>query len=184
MRRLAAVCALAVMVGACLPDFEHPLPAAKNLRVDKALLGTWYFKSENELQSYIVKPEKDGRMAITICKHDPNRPEEPNCAPFGTMYASVIGKDKFANIKSADPNAKTYLIMKYEVMDSNLVLTMFGTRKIQAMVEKGILKGKIKGDDVTVSSSGEEMESAIKQYGAEVFMDPNAKIVLSRKRPF
>jgi len=182
---IAAIAFGLIVSTSCIPEFENPLPHPKDMKPDRAILGTWEtFHEGGESFQMTFLPLKSGGMYIVWINFEKDSSAPPDISIFWG-YTTSINKDKFLCLRfikkvsqdSVDDERKKpmFLIADYNISNKGILsVNMFLQSEISRMIEEGKLKGRIEkgkyGNDVLVTSSSEELVAAIQKYGVESFI--------------
>jgi hypothetical protein len=170
----------------CIPEFKNPLPVPKGVKPDQEILGTWESwesdpNSKDESFQITFFPAKSGGMYIVWTNIE--GPEYDPDISILQGYTTVLNKDKFLCIRPIkkinrdsedEQGGQSFVIANYRISDDTLLIYVFSQYSIKRLIEKGKLKGEIKersfSDEVTVTSSSEELAAAIIKEGVENFI--------------
>ena len=181
MLSLGVIAFVLLFSASCFPEFKNPLPIPKDWKTDRAILGTWEtMPGREKFQVSFFQKEKSGPMYVVWINIEDGPPD----VAILRGNTTSLNKDKFLCLwfikkihpdEGDDKEEPMCQILNYQISKEGiLTITMFSQVAIEQLIEKGELKGEIeKGKyiyKVTVTSSSEELATAIIKEGIEYFI--------------
>jgi hypothetical protein len=172
-----------LIVTACVPEFENPLPAPQLMKADPTLLGTWKIDSDEagEITQVSFFGRKSGWMDIVFVDGS-SRYDGVDVLIF-EAYTTNIKKDTFICLRPRKQERQeethgesNYLLAHYLLSKEGILsINLFDQAAVESMIEEGLLKGEYKEENgrtdlVKVVSSSDEIASAIVKKGVESFI--------------
>lgn len=163
----------------CLKS-KNPVSDPKKGGRDEALCGVWKHKEDDGtlwlLQiGYLEAELKAPWMGCTLTSNDGTE----HASGFSPCFVSIVAGKKYLNFASdldmtQDQVSKEpslvekisgYEIVKYEIQDETLTLTMCNFPALKDSISKGLIKGK----DEMVTAKSEELASFLEKNDQKVF---------------
>ena len=163
----------------CLKS-KNPVTDPKKGGRDEALCGVWKYKDKEGILwlfqlGYLESNLKAPWMGCTFTSNDGT----DHSSSFAPCFVSIVAGKKYLNLASGldmtqdqiskEPSLlekiSEYEIVKYEIKDETLTLTMSNSVSLDDSFSKGL----IKGDDEMITSSSEELASFLEKYDQKVF---------------
>ena len=208
---------LSISFISCFPTFKNPIPPPTELRADHQILGTWirtYKVNQSEYKEQLsIFSRSDGWIDV-VWIYNIDKKDSTDGINLLVLegYSSFVNKQRFLclRVRERDFNwagqrnqglgdkkdgeqyfTKNWIIFNYEdPRNDELVIKTFSTQKVEELIEKGKLKGKVvkekkegifsrmQGphfDKIIVTSSSDELAKVIYKEGSEAFIcnDPN-----------
>ncbi len=188
---ILSLLAVLFFLTSCVPTFENPLPAPKEMKPDTTLLGTWKSIPEKDESKSQVSffPRKSGWIDIVIIDDVDGTSSTDGVNVFiYEAYSANVAKDTFLCLrgrkKDHQSKESAYLLAHYHLSRKGVLsISLFDQDAIKNMIEKGILKGEVaKGsmDKVSVTASSDEIASAIAEKGVEAFISKDDILKFNR----
>ena len=178
-----------ICVLGCVPHSDNPLTDPNKEQIDSSILGTWFWKDENESgYIHIGLDEKSKLLRLIMLEFDKDR--ELEASEFSGHTSSLEG-NKYLNLKWVHPvqNEITgYMFVKYIVSSGSLGIALMDKRVIEKAIEAGTLQGKVKKDGwssaVRIIEGQKKLQEFIMENNKELFPEMKylAKLKLPNKR--
>jgi hypothetical protein len=185
-RSLLPRCRLGIILLSALATFtsclesEHPVTDAKQGGRDAALCGAWKYKDKDGMLwtlqlGYLNGEFKSPWMGCTFATLDGTEHASSFLPCFvsrvaGVNYLNLAGEidltqNQIAEDASLFEKIHKYTILKYEIKDASLILTMVDEK----FLKKAITTGSIKGEGTSVTASSADLASFLEKNHAQVF---------------
>jgi hypothetical protein len=162
---LALGAALCVLLSSCVPTSENPLSPASSARADKALVGDWLDKNDQEIYRITVK--KGPWMHVDIFIKSGTKTDSYD------FFSTTIGTNKFANvvISGKDEHGRpiqAYTFIRYVIFGKQVLkMSSMSPHETAISVRAGLLKGAVHEDknssnpDVSLADTSEKLAKFI-----------------------
>lgn len=145
MRYLLPILMFVSLLG-CVPYSDNPLTDPSEQALDSSIYGSWFWKDENESGYVHIGLDKESHL-LRVVMLEFDRNGELNVSEFSAHTSSLEDK-AYLNlrwIRPADENPG-YLLVKYQVRDERLGISLMDGSAAEKAIKEGLLKGKV-GDD-------------------------------------
>ena len=196
---------LLICLASCFPEFKNPIPPPAELKADHQILGTWVgTKYSGSKEQLLIFQRSSGWIDLVfIFNIDRKAAKDGIDVNIFEGYSTFINKQKFLCLRLREKDWKDrdkevgeflFYIFNYETPSNDeLIIKLFSIQKVKELIKEGKLKGEVvekevfKGghfDEVTVTSSSDELIEVISREGVGAFIeqDPNDFIVFSRSK--
>jgi len=178
-----------VFVLGCVPYSDNPLTAPNKEQIDSSILGTWFWKDENESgYIHIGLDEKSKLLRLMMLEFD--RDGELEASEFSGHTSSLNG-NKYLNLKWVRPvqgEITGYIFVKYVVSSDSLCIAFMDSDVAEKAINDGSLKGKVKkgnwSSSVHITEGQKKLQEFILQKDKELFSEIKClpKLKLPNKR--
>lgn len=155
--------AAAVLLGGCMPSFEHALPADDP--ADSRMLGLWSADNEEGTVLAEVRELGGGRLELVASEGtDAGEPVPDGERMIFVTTTTAIGDARYLSVEvtessDEDFDPEGYFLCLYDVIDGTVLeIRCLRTEPLIEDIEAGLLAGTVERgewvDDVTVSSDG------------------------------
>ncbi|MHC4508264.1 MAG: hypothetical protein ACYTAO_04790 [Planctomycetota bacterium] len=194
---------LSIYLASCYPEFKNPIPPPPEPKADHQILGTWIRttdESGSKEQLSIFHRSSGWIDVVLINEIDSKHSEDGVNVGIFEGYSTFVNRQKFLCLRfrkrdfsHRDREAQEFhfYIVNYETPSKDkLVVKHFSIRKVKELIKEGKLEGvvvKQQGqyyDDVTVTSSSDELVKVISKEGVGAFIeqDKDDILVFSRSK--
>ena len=177
---------LTIFVLGCVPDSDNPLTDSNKEQIDSSILGTWFWKDENESGFIHIGRDEKSKL-LTLIMVDFDRDEEVEASEF-SGHTSLLEENKYLNLKWVHPpqaEITGYIFVKYVVSSSSLGIALMDSEIVEKAIKNGSLKGKLKKDkwsfSVHITEGQKKLQGFIRQKDKELF--PEMKYLQKLKLP-
>ena len=154
-----------VFVLSCIPDSENPITDPNPEKIDLSILGTWFWKDENE--SGYIHIGLDGKTKLLkLVMIDTKSDGELDISEY-SGHTSSLGGNSYLNLKWLRPEEfKTngYFFVKYTISQSSLGIALIDSGFVVKAIEGRSLKGKLGKDKFFTSIYITEGQKKIQQF--------------------
>ncbi|NOR67154.1 MAG: hypothetical protein GQ528_07345 [Woeseiaceae bacterium] len=187
---------LSISLGSCYPEFKNPIPPPPELKADRQILGTWvgaeYSGSKEQLSIF----ERSSGWIDVVYINDIDSKESQkgiNVIVF-EGYSTSVNEQKFLCLRFRERDFDDsheevgkflFYILNYETPSNDeLIIKHFSLQKVKELIKEGKLKGDVvkrRGryfDEITVTSSSDELIEAISKEGVEAFIEQDEDDIL------
>jgi len=178
-----------VFVLSCVPYSDNPLTAPNKEELDSSILGTWFWKDENESgYIHIGLDEESKLLRLMMLKFD--RDGELEASEFSGHTSSLNG-NKYLNLKWVRPvqdEVSGYIFVKYVVSSNSLCIALMDRALAEKAINDGSLKGKVKmvkgSSSVHITEGQKKLQEFILQKDKGLFSEIKClpKLKLPNKR--
>ena len=154
-----------VFVLSCIPNSENPITDPNPEKIDLSILGTWFWKDENE--SGYIHIGLDGKTKLLkLVMIDTKSDGELDISEY-SGHTSSLGGNSYLNLKWLRPEEfKTngYFFVKYTISQSSLGIALIDSGFVVKAIEGRSLKGKLGKDKFFTSIYITEGQKKIQQF--------------------
>ncbi len=175
-----------VFVLGCVPYSENPLTPASEETLDSSLIGTWFWKDENE-SGYIHIGRYEKLKMLRLIMLDYDRDDELEISEF-SGHTSLLDGNTYLNLKRVRPvrdETTGYLIVKYAVGSDSLGIALMDRDVVEKAIKGGELKGKVKksnwSSSVYIAEGQKKLQEFILRKNKALF--PEMKYLPKLKLP-
>ncbi len=175
----------------CIPHSEHPLTDPHTEPIDSAILGSWYYKDENEHGFVHLGLEyKTGLLNAVMVEFKKNGDVELS---EYSGHTSRLGGNKYMNLKwvHREKEIPGFIFVKYSTSGDSLILSLMETQAVEDAIRDGSLKGVIERQDrwsssVRVTEEQKKLQTFVLKKDRELFKEsaPLRRLDLPAGRPF
>lgn len=181
----------------CVPHSENPLSEPNPAKIDLSILGTWFWKDENETGYIHIGLDEKSKL-LKLVMIDIKSDGELNISEFFGHTSSLEGKN-YLNLKwirQTEFKIKEYIFVKYTVSQDSLGLALMDSDVVVRAIEGGSLKGKVGKDKffsfITITEEQKKLQQFILQNDKALFPEiyhlpklklPNNVFQRSEKNP-
>jgi len=136
---------LIIFVLGCVPCSDNPLTDPNKEQIDSSILGTWFWKDENESGYIHIGLDKESKL-LRLMMLEFDRDGKLEASEF-SGHTSSLGGNRYLNLKWVRPlqNEITgYMFVKYTVSPVSLGIAFMDNEVAEKAIKKGVLKGKVK----------------------------------------
>ena len=136
--RLFLILVSIVFVLGCVPYSENPLTPANEETTDSSLIGTWFWKDENE-SGYIHIGRYEKLKMLRLIMLDYDRDDELEISEF-SGHTSLLDGNTYLNLKQVRPvqeEISGYLIVKFAVSSESLGIALMDREVVENCSENG-----------------------------------------------
>jgi hypothetical protein len=177
---------LIIYLPGCIPYSDNPITDADKEQIDASILGTWFWKDENESgYIHIGRDEKSKLLRLIMLEFD--RDGELEASEFSGHTSSLEG-NKYLNLKWVRPaqdKITGYMFMKYVVSSDSLGIAFMDSGLVEKGIKDGALKGKVeKGNwssSVRITEGQKKLQKFILRNDKTLF--PEMKYLPKLKLP-
>lgn len=189
---------LSVSLTSCYPEFKNPIPPPSELRADPQVLGTWVRTTDTSKEQLSIFQRSTGWIDAVYINDINSTDSQKGINVLVTEgYSTSVGKQKFLCLRFRKRDFEDcdeglgqffFYILNYETPDKDsLVMRQFSIRKVEDLIKEGKLKGQVvkRGqfvDEVSVTSSSDELVQVISGEGVGAFLGQGASDVLAFSR--
>lgn len=149
----------------CVPYSENPLSEPDPEKIDLSILGTWFWKDENESgYIHIGLDEKSKLLKLVMIDFKSDR--ELDISEFFGHTSSMEGKN-YLNLKWIRPTESKmngYIFVKYIVDQESLGIALMNSEVVVSAIEGGSLQGKVEKDKFFSSIHITEGQKKLQQF--------------------
>lgn len=146
MRYLLPILMVVSLLG-CVPYSDNPLTDPSEQVLDSSISGSWFWKEDNESGYVHIGLDKESNLLrVVMLEFDKNG--ELNVSEF-SGHTSSWEDNKYLNLRwvcPADENPG-YLLVKYQVRDERLGISLMDGSVAEKAIKDGLLKGEVGDDD-------------------------------------
>ena len=183
--RLCLVTQIALL-SACIPHSQHPITPAHEHPVDTSLLGSWYWRQENETGFVHVGLDFRSKL-LRVVMVDLDRSSELELSEF-LGHTSTLGENLYLNLRwlRTKNEVDGYLFVKYRPEGESLAISLADTQVLEEAVKKGLLQGVVPDGGgharaVRITESGEGLRRFLIENDGRLF--PKAQWILRLPLP-
>lgn len=172
----------AALLGACMPQFDLPLPA--DTPADPAMLGEWRVENDDGVMITRVTARDDGRLALLMLQgSSEGEAVEDGDRMVLAAATTAIGKQRYLSveiIESSDEDVEPegHFICLYAIAEPILSVRCMGTDAVIEDVEAGLLAGTVKRgeyvDEVFIHADGAAVAAYLAKAKVERLFEPEA----------
>ncbi|MHC4539313.1 MAG: hypothetical protein ACYS74_05975 [Planctomycetota bacterium] len=176
---------LSIYLASCYPEFKNPIPPPPEPKADHQILGTWIRTTDESgsKEQLSIFHRSSGWIDVVLI----------NEIAFVNRQKFLCLRFRKRDFSHRDREAQEFhfYIVNYETPSKDkLVVKHFSIRKVKELIKEGKLEGvvvKQQGqyyDDVTVTSSSDELVKVISKEGVGAFIeqDKDDILVFSRSK--
>lgn len=134
-----------VFVLGCVPYSDNPLTSPNKEQLDSSILGTWFWKDENESGYVHIGLDEESKL-LRLIMLEFNRGGELEASEFSGHTSSLEG-NKYLNLKWVRPEQDEitgYMFVKYIASPDSLGLALMDSEVAEEAIKMGPLKGQVK----------------------------------------
>jgi len=164
MRYLLLTFSIFLLLG-CVPGSDNPLTDPGKEQIDSSILGTWYWKEENE-SGYIHIGLDEKTKLLRVIMSEFNRDGDLKSSELAGHTSSLQG-NHYLNLKWVRPipgeNAG-YMFIKYTVNSDSLGIAFMSSAVVEKAIRAGSIKGKVKEGRWTSSVQITEGQNKLRKF--------------------
>jgi len=183
--RYLLVAIIVVSLLGCVPYSDNPLTDPSEQNIDSSILGTWFWKTENE-SGYIHIGIDEKSKLLRLVMLDFDKDGELEASEF-SGHTSSLEENKYLNLKwvrPADEDAG-YIFVKYNVNQEVLGISMITTDAVEKGIDNGSLNGKMEkgqwSSSIHITEGKKNLQQFILQNDKALF--PETKYLQKLKIP-
>ena len=165
-----------IFVLGCVPYSDNPLTDPSKDQIDSSILGTWFWKDENESgYIHIGLYEKSKLLRLIMLEFD--RDGELEASEFSGHTSSLEG-NKYLNLKWVRPaqdEITGYMFIKYMVRSGSLGIAFMDSEVAEKAIKRGSLKGKVKkvnwSSSIRITEGQKNLQEFILRKDKELFQE-------------
>jgi hypothetical protein len=160
MRYLLIAIILVSLLG-CVPYSDNSLTDPGEQNIDSSILGTWFWKEENESGYIHIGLDEDSkRLRLVMAVFD--RDGELDTSQF-SGHTSSLDKNTYLNLCPAnDPGG--YMFVKYSVNHETLSISLMEADPVKKAITSGSLNGEVKKERWSSSIHITEEKKKLQQF--------------------
>jgi len=179
-----------VFVLGCVPYSDNPLTAPNKEQLDSSILGTWFWKDENESGYVHIGLDEESKL-LRLIMLEIDRDGELEASEFSGHTSSLEG-NKYLNLKWVHPEQDEiigYMFVKYTASTDSLGLALMDSEVAEKAINIGSLKGQVKkgnwSSSVHIKEGQKELQEFIVRKDKELFpeMKHLRRLELPNHRP-
>jgi hypothetical protein len=175
MRYFLATLSIICVLG-CIPHSDNPLTDFNKQEIDSSILGSWYWKDENEtIYVHIGRGEESKLLRVVMLDIDAHGDLE--VSEYSGHTSSLEG-NKYLNIKLVRPAPDKivgYMFVKYKLASDSLGFSLMDSRVAEKAIRDGALKGEVtKGkwiSSIHITEGQKELQNFIVRKDKELFQE-------------
>jgi len=176
------VAIIVVSLLGCVPYSDNPLTNPTEQNIDSSILGTWFWKAENE-SGYIHIGIDEKSKLLRLIMLDFDKDWELEASEFSGHTSSLEG-NKYLNLSPAN-EPPGYIFVKYNVNQEVLGISMITTDAIEKGIDNGFLNGEVKkgkwSSSIHITEGQKELQQFILKNDKALF--PETKYLQKLKMP-
>lgn len=159
----------------CVPYSDHPLTNPGQENIDASILGTWFWKDDNE-SGYIHIGIDEKSKLLRIIMLDIDKNAELEVSEF-SGHTSSLANNKYLNLKWVQPAdaVNGYIFVKYNVNLDELGISMMNTNVVENAIRNGLLSGSVKKDkwssSIQITEGQKNLKKFILQHDSALFSE-------------
>jgi len=159
----------------CIPHSDNPLTDPDKEKIDLSILGTWFWKDDNEsgyIHIGLAKESKLFRLIVLEFGKD----GKMEVLEF-SGHSSLLNGNKYLNVKRVPPADEItgYMFLKYIVTETRLGISVMDNIMVEKAIKAGSLKGKVKKgkwfSSVHITEGQKKLQEFILQNDKELFKE-------------
>ena len=163
--RYFLIAVLLVFVLSCVPYSEHPLTDPDPGKIDLSILGTWFWKDENESGFVHIGLDEKSKL-LRLVMVDIDKDGELEVSEYFGHTSSLDGKN-YLNLKQVSPQElkpQGYIFVKYILKKNAFGVAIMNSDVIVKAIEDGTLKGKVEKSKMDYSIFITEEQAKLQQF--------------------
>ncbi|GMQ97389.1 MAG: hypothetical protein BMS9Abin15_1106 [Gammaproteobacteria bacterium] len=156
---------LILLLLGCVPGSDNPLTDPDKEKIDLSLLGTWYWKDENE-SGYIHIGLDEKTKLLRIIMSEFNKDGNLKSSELYGHTSSLQGNN-YLNlrwVRQEQAENAGYLFIKYTVGPDSLGIALMNNGMVKEAIKAGSLKGKINEGRWSSSAYITEDQSKLRKF--------------------
>lgn len=148
----------------CVPSSDNPLTDPSEKTIDSSILGTYFWKDENEPGYIHIGIDKESNL-LRLIMLELDKDGELEATEF-SGHTSSLEKNKYLNLKCVRPANEFagYIFVKYNVNQDLLGISIMKTNVVEKAINNGSLNGKVKKGKWSWSVHITEGQKKIQQF--------------------
>jgi len=166
MRYLSTLLSVVFVLG-CVPYSDNPLTAPTKEQIDASVLGTWFWKDENESGYVHIGLDEESKL-LRLIMLDFDRDGDLEASEFSGHTSSLEG-NTYLNLKWVRPKQDEitgYMFVKYIASSDSLGLALMDSKVAEKAIKNGLLKGQVKKGNWSSSIHIEEGQKELQEFFA------------------
>lgn len=158
------VAIIAISLMGCVPYSDHPLTDPGRKNIDASILGTWFWKDDNE-SGYVHIGIDEKSKLLRLMMLDFDKDGELEVSEF-SGHSSALENNKYLNLKWAQPADALagYIFVKYNVSQKRLGISIMNTDVVEKAIHNGLLSGSVKKGKWSSSIQITEGQKKLQQF--------------------
>lgn len=161
-------------LGGCVIKSKEPLTQIGSEKLDRSVIGTWYWNDPNETGYVHIGLDSEKRYKVVMIEI--NDSGDIKTREF-LAHSSALKTGKYLNVVSLEKNSSSaYLFIKYEVTEEGLSLSLPDSSVFEEAVASKDLKGDVvkgKRKDIVLVDSSTNLTKFVIDNDGELFPDSN-----------
>ena len=187
MRKLLII-AFFIFLGSCIPYSDNPLTDPDKEKIDHSILGTWFWKDENE-SGYIHIGLEEKTKLLHVIMIDLDNDAEMDVSEL-SGHTSSLGGNKYLNLKWVRPADEVpgYIFVKYSVEGEKLGISLMSSEVVETAIKNGSLKGIAENGGWTssphITAEQKQLREFVLKNDKELFTEKSylTKLILPEKK--
>ena len=175
-----------IFVLSCVPYSDNPLTTPSKEQIDSSIVGTWFWKDENESGYIHIGLDKKAKL-LRLLMLDFDRDGELEVSEF-SGHTSSLEANKYLNLKWVRPaqdEITGYMFIKYMVSSGSLGIALMDSEVVEKAIKRGLLKGEVKkgkrSSSIRITEGQKKLQEFILSKDKELF--PETKYLLKLQLP-
>lgn len=149
----------------CVPYSEHPLTDPDPGKIDLSILGTWFWKDENESGFVHIGLDEKSKL-LRLIMVDIDKDGELEVSEYFGHTSYLDGKN-YLNLKQVSPQElkpQGFIFVKYILKKNAFGVAIMNSDGIVKAIEDGTLKGKVEKSKMDYSIFITEEQAKLQQF--------------------
>ncbi len=185
MRYFLILCSIVSFLG-CVPYSDHPLTAPDKKQIDSSIIGTWFWKDEQEVGYIHIGLDEESNL-LRLMMLDFGKDGALAASEF-SGHTSRLNGNSYLNLKWVRPvkdEITGYIFVKYVVNSDSLCIALMDSDLAEKAISDGSIKGKAKSGNqspsVHITAGQKKLQGFILEKDKELF--PEMKCLPKLKLP-
>lgn len=163
--RYLLITLLSIFMLGCLPDSDNPLTDPVKERLDRSIIGTWFWNEDNE--SGFIHIGLDEKMKLLrVVMVDIDRNNEIDISEF-TGHTSQLAGNRYLNLKWERPKHDEnpgYFFVKYKLKQDALGIAIISSEAVRKAIADGGLKGDARMEERFTAPHISEQQKKLQEF--------------------
>ncbi len=166
---------IAISLLSCVPYSDNPLTPPGENNLDSSILGTWFWKDENESGYIHIGIDCESKL-LRLIMLEFDKHGELEASEFSGHTSSLEG-NKYLNLKWVRPADKDagYIFVKYNLNQELLGISIMRADVTEKAIKNGSLNGKVKKEkwfsSIHITEGQKKLQQFILRNDKELFQE-------------